>query len=677
MDSRKRRHYIKGYRPTTVQYNSPFCRNNSDGKTKFGHYTSPKAQKQNGRINGSTSNNIIIHSKSPLFYMKTTSHKKPSPEEVEEEERRKRLSDTANKLLNKIKTWSAEHNSDVDVMVDDNSEQVSNSESKMPSSKKDSEAQGPDREEQCSSKKTHNTNTCRRRIAHSVNKNETVKIKNKITKCKKNGRPVGPLKKYDVNKASVKDFQQRIQHKLINEIMQMPKENLQNMLNNPKINPIMEVKISHLVRENRLLIAQKLRAMAEIKMDAKESLLNSQILDDIDKLIDPVIETDLSVLPYDLIKQMENIFQVEFDFSVTKTAFEMNPNLNNEISYCPSKNSTDPDNNKLCDTIFPTENNQSIAEDNSGRTVLKSETSLMNDLPSTSCENITNLIGNEDLTAYNCSTDEDVEKSESEQEDGSKFCYQRTPELLDVSKRRKITADNNYESCDENTTATYESDDCIEVFNSTNEKCSNCKTNAANSDVIIVNLNTEKDPTSTKQHSISLTEGISLRNRPIVVRSHTENESAVSAATQTDNWSPNFIYGVPVPEETKEETSTALLQEVTSIQNLINKLNERRFMIFLKLASIYPRGEFIADSFTEVNFVESTTNGNLFLADMMKEFFKKTRKNVNDSHRSRQYRSRGCRKRKRNEKSMKNQENHQQRGHRIELINILPPSSPV
>lgn len=694
MDSRKRHHYFKSTKSNALPFNSSFHRNNYDSKGKYSYFKSTRLQKQpykrkNEFTNIGNFRSVISHKKA----LPDASKKQIlSPEDSQEEERRRKLSDTANKLLSKIKTWSAENNCSEDLKKPINSgEQLTcnlNTYEKL--------VEEPEKSENCSNVKVSDTgnfsnnkihNESRpKRIAHSMNKisklsdtKKTIsKNINKITKMS------NTIRKYDLNNAAVKDFQNKIQHKLINEIMQMPREDLQNVLNNPKINPIMQVKMSHLVKKNKLLIAQKLRALAESKMSSKSHVTNSPFFFDIDKFIDPVIETDFSALPYELIKQMEDIFQVQFDYSDNSTSANTQPEILDRGILNPHLNSLleenyngeqDNNENTLEETIEKTntfshllpgpyrEGNVELIEIincKTDKTNFKwNDESLLNDSetrnvkePNTS---IKTILSSEDLTVYECSTDEDEDTNDNlslpsnkknklvnakrEYECLSHHSSTET-ESTDTTvcgnvKKRKSSAERNDEQ------SFKISDNLMAGYNSKTElKFSNFLNNENNGKKTSEILNGNECSNNTVENAECLSFSRKLQTHEYCsTGSQTENNSLWTTGTQTFTQpdESETVYGLPIPKESTDETSTSLLQEVNSIQNLINKLSERRFMIFLKLARIDPHGDFITDSCTQFNFIESVSSGNSHLADLLKQFFVKSKRNLGKNSRTHHY----------------------------------------
>ncbi|EEB14947.1 asparagine-rich protein, putative [Pediculus humanus corporis] len=364
MDPRRVKFHFNDSTSMNVHYNNLFYKNNyNDPTSKYSFYKSYNIRHKE-KFNG-INKNYIGKRKNDFSQpgLKKRTYKKsrnnvsskiipPTIEEVDEEARRKEISDVARKLLKKINV----ENSKSEISMSGNDDKFKSSSLIDVDKNENKCVDGVN----CVKKvggisSVMMVNGCesgRKRIAHSKNSNKLCSLKKTLPKSNHfDEESSNSSNDYNVNKEAVKDFQNRIQHKLINEIVQMPKEYLYNMLNNPNINPIMQNKISNLVKQNRLLIAQKLRAMAETKMKTNNCSTSIELLADIDKMIDPVVETDLSALPIKLIKQMEDIFQVQFDHSNNSETYLLNQNnhaLNTDECVNESNNII---NSKLVDCI--------------------------------------------------------------------------------------------------------------------------------------------------------------------------------------------------------------------------------------------------------------------------------------------------------------------------------------
>lgn len=653
MESRRRFRQYKGFKSSGIHQNSQSFKSNHDIKSKYHYFKTPKTQAHSFRKKKDTIKPLLA----TKIVSEFSNQSQYLPEEAEEEERKKKLSDTANKLLNKIKTWSAE------VSISGNSGCSSEGCTKDALCDKDNTFRLHDSD---ISKQELNSNEVDKeikpkRIAHTISKiNLNNSKKGKIKKRKKLTN-FPKTKKYNVNEETVKDFQNRIQHKLINDIMQMPKETLQNTINNPSINPIMQLKMSRLVKENKLLIAQKLRTMAESKMESKGYQPNSQLWVDIDKLIDPVLETDLSVLPYELIKQMENIFQVQFNypnnesfqdndasnnnaeeiehFTSTLPNFCANEDTLNNISKCSGNGETDENEvgtilSKDTDETNPHSYNfkdESIVNKKNfceiGMTHFSDQNTMeIEDSSQTlkSTESLTRISYGEDLAIYDCSTDEDEEILEKPVYSGEKIlhkdnleaskfelCMRKDISQNDISSKTNFTEDNlSYLVLNDKPNFSPHFSSCLLSNNETGSNSEN---------------------SSNKFQTLS---GNQMNYFQIKCNNCQTEKKFVSKNTQTllsskDSETQKFeafnglstLYGVPLPMKSTDDSSTSLLQEVHSIQNLVNKLNERRFMIFLQLAKADPNESFLNDSFTGVNFTESLSNGSVYFMELLKNFF--------------------------------------------------------
>ncbi|KAL0269653.1 UNVERIFIED_CONTAM: hypothetical protein PYX00_007308 [Menopon gallinae] len=222
----------------------------------------------------------------------------PWSEEAKEKERKQQLSDAANKLMNKLKMWNAKKNEEECQTNDPESSLkhhnplvIANEEDKSVDSKPVCVNSGGVEEKKW--RKKHLSKQ---------------KLKTYSENSKTNSESKHIPSKLQLNQ----NKQKKIQQNLIGELMTMPKANLQKVLVDPKMDPRIEKGMAQIVKENRMILAQKFRALAESKINNKGQFLCSTFVDDVGSFIDPDLAIDLCQLPPEVIKQLGEMFQLDF-----------------------------------------------------------------------------------------------------------------------------------------------------------------------------------------------------------------------------------------------------------------------------------------------------------------------------------------------------------------------------
>lgn len=254
--------YSNKYMGTSKQFPCAFNR----GYTNHCDYT----------YKGNREENIKINKSSDI---------QPWSEEAKEKERKQQVSDAANKLMNKLKMWNAKKNGE-----------ECKTDLTGPSVAKVYE-EGINRSTD-NSEKTHpkkHVGKLKRKSNFMQNK-KSVESKNVTNKCH-----------------TIQYKQKKIQQNVISELLTMPKANLRQVLVDPKMHPKIEKGMAQIVKENRMILAQKFRALAESKMNNQGQFVCSNFVDDVGSFIDPDLAIDLCQLPPEVIKQMGEMFQLDFN----------------------------------------------------------------------------------------------------------------------------------------------------------------------------------------------------------------------------------------------------------------------------------------------------------------------------------------------------------------------------
>ncbi|XP_069673102.1 serine-rich adhesin for platelets isoform X2 [Periplaneta americana] len=135
------------------------------------------------------------------------------------------------------------------------------------------------------------------------------------------------------NQNEPKQTLQHLKQRIIQQFLKMGKNNLKDLINNPRSRKF-EFAMNHLMKEHRLLLSRELRGLAQsrIKGQDTENQEQNEPLPEPTSLLDTNIAINLSHLPQEVIEQLGNLLQLDILDSAESVDFQPNISVDDEAN---------------------------------------------------------------------------------------------------------------------------------------------------------------------------------------------------------------------------------------------------------------------------------------------------------------------------------------------------------